>query len=351
MRAEGVSFTHAVELLKRDYFLPPSARGNRRRKSPPCQAAAAVRSDTRMTTSCLHRVVSYYQRTLKESPEAQQYLVKRGLRISGDGRTLPSGLLRSLTGLSGAGRRTAPGADQRGRLEKLGDVPRNSGHEHFRGSIVIPIFNLQGGVGADVRAQDRAQSAAREHPSTCICQGRIVACGTKQALIASKEIILCEALIDALTFWCAGYRNVTTSYGVNGFTDWIKAAFQKHGTRRIYIAYDRDEAGERAAAQHAEELMAMGIECFRVLFPQGHGRQRIRAESNACAEEPRGDAQQSGMAGQRPAAQHGGDRSRQRRAYAGRQQRGATIKPEPLRTNLPAVPAPSSNRRRIKSSS
>ena len=51
------------------------------------------------------------------------------------------------------------------------------------------------------------------------------------ALIASKEIILCEALIDALTFWCAGYRNVTTSYGVNGFTD-DQGCFQKHGTRK-----------------------------------------------------------------------------------------------------------------------
>ncbi len=40
----------------------------------------------------------------------------------------------------------------------------------------------------------------------------------EEALEASKEIILCEALIDALTFWCAGYRNVIASYGVNGFT-------------------------------------------------------------------------------------------------------------------------------------
>ena len=31
------------------------------------------------------------------------------------------------------------------------------------------------------------------------------------ALADAKEIILCEALIDALTFWCAGYRNVTAS--------------------------------------------------------------------------------------------------------------------------------------------
>ena len=46
----------------------------------------------------------------------------------------------------------------------------------------------------------------------------------EEALVASKEIILCESIIDALTFWCAGFRNVTASYGVNGFTDDHRAA-------------------------------------------------------------------------------------------------------------------------------
>jgi hypothetical protein len=90
----------------------------------------------------------------------------------------------------------------------------------------------------------------------------------EEALAVSKEIILCEALIDALTFWVAGFRNVTASYGVNGFTADHRAAFEKYGTERVYIAYDRDEAGEKAAAALSEELMQMGIECFRVLFPK-----------------------------------------------------------------------------------
>ena len=89
-----------------------------------------------------------------------------------------------------------------------------------------------------------------------------------KALLAYQEIILCEALIDALTFWCAGYRNVTSSYGVEGFTDDHLAAFKAHGTRRVLIAYDRDEAGERGAAKVAEKLMAAGIECFRIQFPK-----------------------------------------------------------------------------------
>lgn len=91
----------------------------------------------------------------------------------------------------------------------------------------------------------------------------------EEAISASKEVILCESLIDALSFWTAGFRNVTASYGVNGFTADHRRAFEKYGTERVYIAYDRDEAGDKAAAAFAPELMSMGIECFRVLFLKG----------------------------------------------------------------------------------
>ncbi|MGH8431081.1 MAG: toprim domain-containing protein, partial [Solimonas sp.] len=44
---------------------------------------------------------------------------------------------------------------------------------------------------------------------------------------------------------------------------------KRHGTRRVLIAYDRDEAGERAAAKLAGQLMAEGVECYRIQFPKG----------------------------------------------------------------------------------
>jgi len=37
----------------------------------------------------------------------------------------------------------------------------------------------------------------------------------------------------------------------------------------VLIAYDRDDAGDRAAVKLAERLGAEGVECFRVLFPAG----------------------------------------------------------------------------------
>jgi DNA primase len=90
-----------------------------------------------------------------------------------------------------------------------------------------------------------------------------------EALGASKEIILCEALIDALTFWCAGYRNVTASYGVEGLTADHLAAFKAYGTERVLIAYDRDEAGDRAAEKLSQHLNAAGLDAYRILFPKG----------------------------------------------------------------------------------
>jgi len=75
-----------------------------------------------------------------------------------------------------------------------------------------------------------------------------------------------RALIDALTFWCAGFRNVTASYGVAGFTADHLALFKQSGIERVLIAYDRDDAGDRAAEQLSKQLIGEGLDCYRILF-------------------------------------------------------------------------------------
>ncbi len=86
---------------------------------------------------------------------------------------------------------------------------------------------------------------------------------------ACNEIILCEALIDAMTFWVHGFRDVTASYGTSGFTSSHLAAFKQYEIKRVLIAYDRDEAGNNAAEKLAKELQAEGIDCFRILLSKG----------------------------------------------------------------------------------
>jgi DNA primase len=273
MVAEGVSFTHAVELLKRDHlpFVASSGPPPKQCTVPKLPPLIEQTADDR---KLLEIVVSYYHETLKQTPEALRYLESRGLKSSEMLEHFRLGFANRTLGYHLPDKNRVAGAAQRGRLQELG-ILRESGHEHLRGSLVIPIFNRDGEVlqmyGRKITPNLRPGTSDHLY-----LPGAHRGVWNEAALFASKEIILCESLIDALTFWCAGYRNVTTSYGVNGFTEEHRAAFQKYGTKRIYLAYDRDEAGEKAAAKHAEELMALGIECFRVQFPKG-------MDANECA--------------------------------------------------------------------
>jgi DNA primase catalytic core len=265
MRAEGVSFHHALELLKRDYApsAGPVVKIATVPKLPPLIDATA--DDKKL----LGTVVDYYSRTLKDSPEAQRYLVKRGLESSEIIDRFKLGYANRSLCLHLPASNRAAGEAQRTRLKELG-ILRNQkpGHEHFNGSLVIPVFNLAGEV-VEMYGRKITPNLRAGTPDHLYLPGPHRGVWNEEAFLASKEIILCEALIDALTFWVAGYRNVTASYGVNGFTADHRAAFERHGTERVYIAYDRDDAGERSALRLSEELMGMGIECFRVQFPKG----------------------------------------------------------------------------------
>jgi DNA primase catalytic core len=268
MRAEGISFRHAVELLRHQHLplaASPGAKLPQRSTVPKLPAPVSREVDD---GALLLQVTRYYHEMLKQTPEAQQYLLKRGLTSSEMIEHFQLGFANRTLGYGLPQKDRTTGAELRGRLQRVG-ILRQSGHEHFNGSVVIPIFNRQGEVVQMYGRKITRETALREGtPVHMYLPGPHRGVWNEEALGASKEIILCEALIDALTFWCAGFRHVTASYGVNGFTDDHRAAFKKYGTQRIYIAYDRDDAGERAAEKLAEELMAMGIECFRVQFPK-----------------------------------------------------------------------------------
>ena len=277
MKAQGISFRHAVELLREGLATGsnPSLAANgdktakpaKRSTVPKLPAPIALDADGQ---ALLNQVIGYYHDTFKTSPEALAYLESRGfagepLALAID--TFKLGYANRTLGLRLPEKNRAAGSAIRTRLQDIGIV-RESGHEHFNGSLVIPIFDESGDVveayGRKVRDDLRAGT-----PKHLYLPGQHRGLWNVQALSSAKEIILCEALIDALTFWCAGYRNVTSCYGIEGFTDEMPELFTRYGTQRVLLAFDRDEAGERGTAKVAEKLMAIGIECFRIRFPSG----------------------------------------------------------------------------------
>jgi DNA primase catalytic core len=264
MKSEGVSFRHAVELLREDR-VPAIGTSELVKKSTVSKLPSPIAREAE-DREVLRQVADFYHETLKQSPPALKYLEGRGLKSSEMVERFKLGFANRTLGYRLPQKNRQTGAELRGQLQKLG-ILRESGHEHFNGAVVIPIFDLDGQV-TGMYGRKITHGLRPGTPLHLYLPGPHHGVWNEAALVASKEIILCEALIDALTFWCAGYRNVTASYGVNGFTEDHKAAFKRHGARKVLIAYDRDEAGEAAAKPLAEELIAMGIDCYRVLFPK-----------------------------------------------------------------------------------
>ncbi len=205
---------------------------------------------------------------MKQSPDALDYLKARGLNHSELIDTFRLGYANRTLGYRLPEKNRKAGAEVRGQLQQIG-ILRKSGHEHFSGSLVIPVMSPEGIITEVYGRKLLGAKLRKGTPQHLYLPGAHAGVLNEQALSATDEIILCESLIDALTFWVAGYRNVTASYGTSGFTDDYLAAFKQHDIKRILIAHDRDEAGNTAAEQLAKKLTAEGIDCFRVLFPKG----------------------------------------------------------------------------------
>jgi hypothetical protein len=215
----------------------------------------------------LGQVAAFYHQTLKGSPEALAYLEKRGIRDDEAVERFKLGYANRTLGYRlPAANRTA-GAELRGRLQGLG-VLRESGHEHLAGSLVVPIFD-EAGLVAGMYGRKIGERLREGTPLHLYLPGPHRGVWNWEALRDFKEIVLCESLIDGLTFWTAGYRNVTASFGVEGFTRDHWALFRRYAIERVLIAYDRDAAGERAAEALAGKLISEGIEVFRIQFSRG----------------------------------------------------------------------------------
>ncbi len=283
MRREEVSFRHAVEVLREGGL--PLAAGAPVKIATVRKLASPVARDAD-DQAALGQVIDYYHTTLKAAPEALAYLASRGLDHPELIDHFRLGFANRTLGLRLPEKTRVAGADIRTRLQRIG-VYRANGREHFNGSLIIPVADASGAIaevyGRKITPAHRLRAGTALHlylpgPHRGVFNldgwcGASVAPGIlPSATLAhpcASEVILCEALIDALTFWCAGVRNVTSAFGVSGFTDELLAAFVAHGVKRVLIAYDADDAGDSAALKLAPVLESQGIATLRIVVPHG----------------------------------------------------------------------------------
>ena len=275
MKKEGVSFRHACEKLRARLGGAPSVPTITTRLGTNHEALATP-EETANDAALLGRVADYYHRTFLNEPAAMKYLQARACFHPEAVTTFRLGFANRTLGYRVPPMETAAGAALKVRLQCLGVLRPTTGHEHLNGCVVFP---LQDTAGRTVQLYGR-RIAESANPRHLYLTGPQRGVWNAPALLPGADWFVCEALIDALTLWAHGWRNVTASYGVNGFTAEHMALVTERRPGRVVICYDGDTPGHAQAEALAKELAAQGVTVWRAALPEGKDLNEVACEAS-----------------------------------------------------------------------
>ncbi len=281
MKDHGVGFRVAVEILAgmaggaaypaRPAGYESGALKNTSARRLPNPISADADGD-----ALLGQLADFYHRVLTENSlataePALAYLRSRKLADPEAIRHFRIGYADRSLGLRIPDKARREGAQIRIRMGKLG-LLRDSGHELMSGAVVVPITDEAGAVvgmyGRMTSTALRTGTAYHRYLPGPHRAAWNAAGAAAAAADAEGAVILCEAILDGLTFWCHGFRHVTAAYGVNGFTEHHRRLLSSDAVTSVFLAYDNDDAGNAAAAALADELIGLGRSVYRVRFPE-----------------------------------------------------------------------------------
>jgi DNA primase catalytic core len=256
-KMKGVGFKDALEYLKTQAGALP-----RPRSKPPAAVAKKADLGAQPTAEVdehpeitLSTVSDHYHKRFCESREAREYLEKRGIRS-------PEIMRRFKIGFADGSILSMVSNGQKGKLKSLG-ILSEAGREHFHGSLVFPISDA---VGNTVGLYGRRISDDGKLKHLYL-PGRHHGVFNRKASKAFGEIILTEAIIDALSLVAMGLENVQACYGTGGFTDEHLEALRADRVKTLIVAFDNDEPGQKASCELASRLLADGFSVKRI-FPE-----------------------------------------------------------------------------------
>jgi len=208
----------------------------------------------------LAQVIDFYQRTLKESPEALDFLRKRGISNPDCIEQFRIGYANRTLGLKLPTKDKKSGREIRSRLEALNLFRPNSGHEHFNGCVVFPLHSPDGtGRIVDIYGRKVGSHLRKGTPMDMFMATERKGVWNIHGFGVKDEVILCESLFDALLLWCHGYRNVTCMFGDDALTDDLRTALREFNIRRVMTTSETI----------APKILEAGMDCFLLRFPSG----------------------------------------------------------------------------------
>ncbi|PID66505.1 MAG: DNA primase [Gammaproteobacteria bacterium] len=221
----------------------------------------------------LAETAALYEQNLftEQGKAARQYIAERQLDKETIAKFRLGYSLAGNTLQSHFGRHTTPED-----LEKAGLLSRgDSGfYDQFRGRLMFPIRDPRGRViGFGARALGDAQPKYLNSKETEVFLKRYVLYGLYETLQSTRKIehlIVVEGYMDVIALQQSGINGAVAALGT-AFTPEHLALVQQY-TKKIFICFDGDNAGKKAAIRAMETILpAMRIDLnIRVVFlPDG----------------------------------------------------------------------------------
>jgi len=256
---DKVSFSEAVKRLKIN--LPKGKAKNSLKKAVKdiCPARREKKEGLSVKArKLLTRVVNFYQHCFTEDTQGQEYLKERGITDNRSLRDFAVGFV------NGSLREILPDDKKTiNDLQELGILNKN-GNEVFYNSVVFPLYDQDGNVvslyGRNISAENKV--------SHLYLSGSRSGLVNRQAAKRSETIILTESIIDALTLYSQGFKNVIPAYGVNGLSKDHLSLFKSRRTKEIYLAFDNDQAGRDGVKRVTKQLAPLGITSHVIELPE-----------------------------------------------------------------------------------
>lgn len=275
MKKEGISFRRAAEKLAARLGLAPEAESITTHTGTHHEILTDPvpgLSDARL----MNIVSGFYHQTFLNQHPAMKYLQKRKAFHPEAAKRFRIGYANRTLGYR-VPATTAAGKELKSQLQKLG-ILRKSGHEHLSGSVVFPIFDRNGSP-VQIYGRKINEHLRKGTPMHLYLEQPKRGIWNRDGVEKQKEWLLCESILDALTMWCQGFRNVTCSFGVNGFGPDHWRLIEEAKPERVVICYDHDKAGNEAAETLSRRLGERGIGTLRARLPEGCDINRLAVES------------------------------------------------------------------------
>ncbi len=143
----------------------------------------------------------------------------------------------------------------------LAGVSQKNGRlfDMFRGRIIFPIFDLSGNViafGGRI-VGDGAPKYLNSSDTPVFKKSRNLFALERAKNNPDSSLILCEGYMDVVALHQAGFTNAVATLGTAITSE--QARIMSRYASTVYISYDSDEAGQRAAKKAIDLLSEVGV--------------------------------------------------------------------------------------------